>query len=1060
MNKTTGILIAFFVIAAMTVVSVNAATQYVSPSSIGSNSSCASPGFNTIQNAITAAAPGDTIYICNGTYSESPDVSKGVTLQGQSLAAIVNGRITIASDDVTVDGLTIHNHGSTIGIYLPAGHSHISILNNVISDVGSDAMASNVQAISFSGNAASDDIAITGNTISNIQSGSKTAKGIYFGDSGHTSIVTNVIISGNTIGTVISQSWGAYGILINRPTAGAVDAQVTDNTIDGIMGLWAHAIGLEGDTPNAIVTGNTIKNLIDAKTPSDAVGINFEDNPSVNTVTVKDNNFDGIPVGVQNTVAGTTVDATQNWWGSVSGPSGDGSGSGAAINAAALGATVNYLQFLCAEAPTTMVSSNGTCLSDHGSINLIHYNETASWTAKQDTLRVFGNAPLGAAYAEIKVRHLDQSDYLTSGQIPVGDSYGYYDGNYEHFFLDVSTWPAEQYQVVVFFYDDSHNLMQGYAVSAMFDEPAIRGLSDRITVLEEQVANNTENITYLMGQVNDLWDEIYTLQGNISDLAQRLDAVEQQLYGIAGPNALWGIIGDYCDYQQQDCSIASFCSDVATNIGTDFLGQIDVQMLGILSSLLGTSNEADLNLVWNSCQAVRLNAINHASISLQHFDADSSWHPDSLRVWGEAPFGATQFRVLARYTNMTVYSDIVLQDVATNQENQNTYEHFFDLSDWDLQKYDILVKFYDGHGNWMAGYDVGGLFDDLFLYNLQNQVNQTKEQIQQLNETLQDVNETLSQEIQDLWDETDAIWNTLDWMNHGTIEWRYYSTSYAHHQAGTFEFQGEVPANTPFQPHFWVEDSQGNVVYTTSDANDFAYRPGYPLHGDNSFWKLIVDASSWAPGIYTVNMDFNTGSSDDRWVVGTITELSVEDLQARMTAVEDRLSRINHGTINLQHVLFGQDGFSWLRVFGEAPDGATSAEVTVWPVNLFGEAEADAEYTGVMQVGQNDNAYSYQFYNIDEWPAEAYNVRVQFYDENQSWMVGYDVGTTFNDLLLFWTEQRQYGFDFKDTQYFEVWNQQDSFVRKISWGFTPQWSGNYSFEIVNPSSTNGQDIGR
>ena len=109
-----------------------------------------------------------------------------------------------------------------------------------------------------------------------------------------------------------------------------------DNTISNLEGLWAHGIGLEGNTPNALVRGNKISNLVDHKTPSDAVAVQVEDNLAAGTVNIDQNCFSGVKVGVQN-MTGILVDADNNWWGDASGPynaatNPGGSGAAATVN--------------------------------------------------------------------------------------------------------------------------------------------------------------------------------------------------------------------------------------------------------------------------------------------------------------------------------------------------------------------------------------------------------------------------------------------------------------------------------------------------------------------------------------------------------------------------------------------------------------------------------------------------------------------------------------------------------------------------------------------------------
>ena len=68
-------------------------TQWVAPgaANAGPGTSCAEPGYSTIQAAIGAAGRGATIQICPGTYSEQLSITKPLKLQaadGQYTATI------------------------------------------------------------------------------------------------------------------------------------------------------------------------------------------------------------------------------------------------------------------------------------------------------------------------------------------------------------------------------------------------------------------------------------------------------------------------------------------------------------------------------------------------------------------------------------------------------------------------------------------------------------------------------------------------------------------------------------------------------------------------------------------------------------------------------------------------------------------------------------------------------------------------------------------------------------------------------------------------------------
>ena len=72
--------------------------------------------YSSIQAAIDAAIPGDTVFVGNGTYNENVALVDGVNVEGQSEAGvIINGTIStpVDFDNTTVSNLTVNDSSST-----------------------------------------------------------------------------------------------------------------------------------------------------------------------------------------------------------------------------------------------------------------------------------------------------------------------------------------------------------------------------------------------------------------------------------------------------------------------------------------------------------------------------------------------------------------------------------------------------------------------------------------------------------------------------------------------------------------------------------------------------------------------------------------------------------------------------------------------------------------------------------------------------------------------------------------------------------------------------------
>jgi parallel beta-helix repeat protein len=233
--------------------------------------------YDTIQEAINAANPGNTVYVKPRTYYENITINKTINLIGENPATtIIDGdpygiRITIDADNVRVQGFTVRNGEAGIflektsrhkiinnivtlnneGIYLQYSHNSTVYRNLVVKNILSGICLWESTNNTVIGNQVIDGKGfgidfwteygankIIGNTIKNNQ-----WNGIYMSYSNNNTIFRNNIIN-NTVSTYKSynNTWdnGAEGNFWSSSYTGE------DNDGDGI-----------GDTPYTIYPNNT-----------------------------------------------------------------------------------------------------------------------------------------------------------------------------------------------------------------------------------------------------------------------------------------------------------------------------------------------------------------------------------------------------------------------------------------------------------------------------------------------------------------------------------------------------------------------------------------------------------------------------------------------------------------------------------------------------------------------------------------------------------------------------------------------------------------------------------
>jgi hypothetical protein len=311
---------------------------------------CSVPSFPymMIQDAVNDSNC-NTINVAPGMYNENVTINRSLTLNGAQAGNSVSTRISggpfestvkglnpfganpvirVNAANVTIDGFTLKNPittGAAIGIDVKNTGTGALITNNIIDGINTIDTGVNGAAQAVYLEAGPDNVSVLDNDLRNVHS-NRSAKGVHIGDASSANPSQGVVIDGNSIENITSDTKGAYGVSINNGngTTSNSGLVVTNNTISTLTGGgWVHAIGLEANTPGVLVTGNSINPLTSPS--SDAVAVWFEVNPSFATAKVNENNFDvtiaAYGIAVQPTIMGTgAVDGTCNWWGDPNGP--------------------------------------------------------------------------------------------------------------------------------------------------------------------------------------------------------------------------------------------------------------------------------------------------------------------------------------------------------------------------------------------------------------------------------------------------------------------------------------------------------------------------------------------------------------------------------------------------------------------------------------------------------------------------------------------------------------------------------------------------------------------
>jgi len=190
--------------------------------------------YPTIQKAIDSAQNGDHIFVRIGTYEENIDISKMITLEGESMDFTnISGKnddhvVDIKVDGVTIMGFTIMNSGSEkAGIYANICHYH-TIKMNIIKSNGYG-----IKLYSSNGNIISDNFIIS-NTYNGLRieaSHMTNISGNVLHDNGFNGIFFNFTSTFNSVvsNVIKDNGLGANSNMVNVKAFGATGGVVMDS---------------------------------------------------------------------------------------------------------------------------------------------------------------------------------------------------------------------------------------------------------------------------------------------------------------------------------------------------------------------------------------------------------------------------------------------------------------------------------------------------------------------------------------------------------------------------------------------------------------------------------------------------------------------------------------------------------------------------------------------------------------------------------------------------------------------------------------------------------------
>jgi nitrous oxidase accessory protein NosD len=241
---------------------------------------CPTAQFTSIQDAVNAAAPGDTITVCAGTYTAATVDKPGLTLvhparpvvrcvdrsvgQNPMVNAIVNGgagtpALRVAADDVTISGLTVQGSSDAPGIAVSPTVSGTTIDRTLVqknsSGISLNATGAHLTQVTND--------CVRDNNVDGAGSGDGVTSDLIL----HNAVIASTWFVGQfDAGIILMGSAGSQSsvaIVANRSVDDApiVVANLTDSVISTNQSLRSDATGIfvGGGSARVSITGNVIR---------------------------------------------------------------------------------------------------------------------------------------------------------------------------------------------------------------------------------------------------------------------------------------------------------------------------------------------------------------------------------------------------------------------------------------------------------------------------------------------------------------------------------------------------------------------------------------------------------------------------------------------------------------------------------------------------------------------------------------------------------------------------------------------------------------------------------